>query len=59
LSFRPGISFGGHLGGMVAGGLCALTMMAPLGRRVPEIWTYLTPIVVGLVSIGVAVATTT
>jgi membrane associated rhomboid family serine protease len=58
LSFRPGISFGGHVGGAVAGAICGLVMMAPAQRRVAEKWTYITPIVVGLASIAVAVATT-
>jgi membrane associated rhomboid family serine protease len=58
LSFRPGISFGGHVGGAVAGAICGLVMMAPAQRRVAEKWTYITPILVGLASIAVAVATT-
>lgn len=58
LSFRPGISFGGHLGGLAAGMLCAIAMMAPPQRRVPGVWTYLTPVLVGVVSIAVSVATT-
>jgi membrane associated rhomboid family serine protease len=58
LSFRPGISFGGHIGGMVAGMICAVAMMAPPQRHVALKWTYATPIAVGLASIGVAVATT-
>ena len=58
LSFSGGISFGGHLGGAVAGMICGLVMMAPAQRRVAEKWTYITPILVGLGSIAVAVATT-
>ena len=58
LSFRGGISFGGHLGGAVAGMICGFVMMAPAQRRVPEKWTYITPVLVGLGSIAVAVATT-
>ena len=58
LSFSGGISFGGHLGGAVAGMICGWVMMAPAQRRVAVIWTYLTPILVGLGSIAVAVATT-
>lgn len=56
LSFRPGISFGGHLGGAVAGALCGLVVMAPAQRRVPEALTYVVPIVVGLASVGISVA---
>ena len=58
LSFSGGISFGGHLGGAIAGMICGWVMMAPAQRRVPEKWTYITPILVGLGSIAVAVATT-
>jgi len=58
LSFRPGISFGGHLGGAVAGMICGIAMMSPPQRRVPVMWTYLTPVLVGLASIAVSVATT-
>lgn len=58
LSFSGGISFGGHLGGAVAGMICGWVMMAPAQRRVAERWTYITPILVGLGSIVVAVATT-
>jgi len=58
LSFSGGISFGGHLGGAVAGMICGWVMMAPAQRRVADIWTYVTPILVGLGSIAVAVATT-
>jgi len=58
LSFRGGISFGGHLGGAIAGMICGWVMMAPAQRRVPEKWTYITPVLVGLGSIAVAVATT-
>jgi membrane associated rhomboid family serine protease len=58
LSFRPGISFGGHVGGAVAGAICGLVMMAPAQRRVAEKWTYITPILVGVASIAVAVGTT-
>jgi membrane associated rhomboid family serine protease len=58
LSFRPGISFGGHIGGLVAGMLCAIAMMAPPQRRVPKVWTYATPVLVGIASIVVSVATT-
>jgi len=58
LSCRGGISCGGHLGGAVAGMICGWVMMAPAQRRVAEKWTYVTPILVGLGSIAVAVATT-
>lgn len=57
LSFRPGISFGGHLGGAVAGALCALAVVAPAHRwRVPVQVTYLAPILVAVLGVAVAVA---
>jgi membrane associated rhomboid family serine protease len=57
LSFRPGISFGGHLGGAVAGMLCGFVMMAPANKRPAEVWTYVTPIAVGVASVLLSVAT--
>jgi membrane associated rhomboid family serine protease len=48
----PGISIGGHIGGLVAGGLCALVLDAPPLRRS-------LPAAVGaLVALGVAIAVT-
>lgn len=58
LSFRPGISFGGHLGGAVAGALCGLVMVAPAHRRVPKWLTYAAPIAVAAVSVVISVVTT-
>jgi membrane associated rhomboid family serine protease len=57
LSFRPGISFGGHLGGAVAGALCALAVVAPAHRKVPVWATYVVPIGVAALSVAVSVAT--
>jgi len=48
------ISVGGHLGGAIAGALCALTVMAPRHKSVPVVATYLTP--VAILSLSVAVA---
>ena len=47
----PGISIGGHLGGIVAGSLCALVMLAPPYRAFPPWASYATPIAVGAFSI--------
>jgi membrane associated rhomboid family serine protease len=58
LSFRPGISFGGHLGGAVAGALCGLAMVAPSHRRIPKWLTYAAPIIVACLSLAICVVTT-
>ena len=47
----PGISIGGHLGGAVAGALCALVMLAPPYRAFPKWATYATPVAVIVVSV--------
>ena len=47
----PGISIGGHLGGAVAGSLCAFVMLAPAHRSYPKWATYATPAVVGIGSV--------
>ncbi len=51
----PGISVGGHLGGAAAGALCALTMMAPRWKPVPEWAAYATPVVIGVLSVLISV----
>ena len=50
-----GISIGGHLGGIVAGGLCSLVMMAPKWKPVPKWATFAAPVVVGLVAVVISV----
>jgi hypothetical protein len=57
LSFRPGISFGGHLGGAVAGALCGLVVVAPTHRKMPVAATYAVPIAVAALSVAISVAT--
>jgi len=47
----PGISIGGHLGGAVAGALCAIVMLAPPHRSFPKWATYATPVAVGVGSV--------
>lgn len=49
----PGISIGGHVGGLIGGGLCALSFSS--FRRSPAVAT-LAMAAVGIVSVGVAVA---
>jgi hypothetical protein len=48
----PGISIGGHVGGLVGGGLCALAFSSL--RRSPALAT-LVMAAVGVLSVGVAV----
>jgi membrane associated rhomboid family serine protease len=57
LTFTIGnISIGGHIGGIVGGGLCAVVMMAPRGTRVPPWATYVVPVVVGAAAVVVSLA---
>lgn len=51
--FIPGISIGGHIGGLVGGGLCALAFSS--FRRSPAIAT-VSMAAVGVLSVGLAVA---
>lgn len=52
----PGISIGGHLGGAIAGSVCAMVMLAPRHQSFPKWATYATPIAVGLGSVIASVA---
>jgi membrane associated rhomboid family serine protease len=47
----PGISIGGHVGGLIGGGLCALAFSS--FRRTPAVAT-LSMIAVGVASVGLA-----
>jgi membrane associated rhomboid family serine protease len=49
----PGISIGGHVGGLIAGGLCALAFSS--FRRSPALAT-LSMAAVGVLAVGLAVA---
>ncbi len=51
----PGISIGGHLGGAVAGAVCALVMLAPPYRRFPKWAAYAAPVAVGTFSVVMSV----
>ena len=42
----PGISIGGHIGGVVAGALCATIVLAPSHRGYPRWLAYATPVLV-------------
>jgi membrane associated rhomboid family serine protease len=50
------ISVGGHLGGLVAGGLCSLAMMAPRWKPVANWITYAAPVAVAAASVAICVA---
>lgn len=47
----PGISIGGHLGGVIAGTICGFVMLAPSHKGFPRWASYATPAVVALVSV--------
>lgn len=47
----PGISIGGHVGGMVAGSICGLVMLAPPYRSFPRWTSFVTPVAVGALSV--------
>ncbi len=49
----PGISIGGHLGGLLVGFLCGLVLLRPRRGPAPA-WDVLVPIALGAVSVAVA-----
>lgn len=51
----PGISIGGHLGGVIAGSICGFVMLAPSHKAFPRWASYATPAIVGLVSVVASV----
>lgn len=51
------ISVGGHLGGAIAGGLCAFAVMAPRWRGVPTWAGYAAPLVVAVVAVTLSMTT--
>jgi len=53
-----GISKGGHLGGIAAGAVCALGMLAPSWKAPPKWVTYATPVAVGVVAVIASVIIT-
>lgn len=54
---RDRISVGGHLGGVIAGAVCAVFVMAPPYKRIPNWATYAAPVVVGALSVAISVVT--
>jgi membrane associated rhomboid family serine protease len=51
----PGISIGGHLGGLAAGAVCGLVMLAPAYRRFPPWASLATPAAVGVLCVVASV----
>ena len=52
--FIGGISIGGHIGGLVAGSICGLVMMAPGYKGFPNWARYATPVAVGAASVFIS-----
>ena len=51
----PGISVGGHLGGVVAGAICGWVMLAPHHAVLPKWVSYATPIGIMVLSVAMSV----
>lgn len=49
------ISIGGHVGGLVAGGICGFIMLAPGYKGVPTWSKYVLPVVVGVVAVVISI----
>lgn len=54
-AFKGNISIGGHLGGLIAGALCAVVVASPSHKSFPKWMTYATPVAVCVLSIVLAV----
>ena len=52
----PGISIGGHFGGVLAGALCGFVILAPMRIKIPEFFQYATPILIGAAAIYISLA---
>jgi membrane associated rhomboid family serine protease len=51
----PRISVGGHVGGALAGALCGVMVMAPRSRNIPPWLRTMAPVLVGALSVALAV----
>jgi membrane associated rhomboid family serine protease len=52
----PNVSIGGHLGGLIAGAAAGWFVAAPKHRRVPVAVTYIAPLAVAVIALGIAYA---
>lgn len=52
---RSNVSVGGHLGGVIAGSLCALVITAPAYKGVPRWAVSVTPVAVAIAAIAISV----
>lgn len=52
----PGISIGGHLGGVVAGAICGFVMLAPSWKPVPTWATWVVPVAVAVLAVAGSVS---
>ena len=50
-----GISIGGHLGGLVAGGICGYVLLAPQGRQLPKWVGYTVPVAIIVICVTASV----
>jgi membrane associated rhomboid family serine protease len=48
----PGIAIGGHIGGLIGGGICGVALLAP--RRERQAWELAVPILVMVASVALA-----
>jgi membrane associated rhomboid family serine protease len=54
----PGIAIGGHIGGLIGGGLAGWVVLAPGYKGVPRWATYAAPVAVIVISVIISVAVT-
>jgi membrane associated rhomboid family serine protease len=54
--FIPGISKGGHVGGLIGGGICGAVMLRPHRPGENRAWDVLVPVVVAVVAVIVGLS---
>jgi membrane associated rhomboid family serine protease len=52
----PGISIGGHVGGLIGGALCGMAVFAPQSKQIPKWAGYAVPVAVAIASVGISLA---